>query len=583
MTMKQQEQKNDSANITNADNQITAHHHFVQIRCKNTQETLNINMGSQLSDIFAQLGLKMEYGPIIARVNNREEGLHFRVYKPKDIEFLDLHDSSSIRAYTRTLFFVLNKAAHELWPLCTVVIDIPVSNGYYIDLRLKDDEGKRRDVTPDDVNILRDKMKEIINADIPIHRHESTTEEAIQMFRDSNSLSKVKLLEGLGSLYTTYYDIDGYVDYYYGALLTSTGMLHLFGLEYYYNGLLLRIPSKENPAKLGAFMRQDKMFEIFKEHHRWQEILGMRTVGDLNKAIEKGYANGLIQLGEALQEKKIAQIADEIARRPGIKMVLIAGPSSSGKTTTCKRISVQLAVNGIHPIGISLDDYFLDRDKTPRDENGDYDFEHLHALDIPLLNEQMNALFKGEEVELPRYNFQTGKSELSGKKLRLKGNEILVVEGIHALNPELTANIPDSQLFRIYASALTTILLDNHNYIPTTDNRLLRRIIRDNKYRGVNAKETIRRWPSVRKGENKWIFPYQENADAMFNSAMLFELAVIKSQVEPLLEQVPENCAEHAEAHRLLKFLKYIRPISEAQIPPTSLLREFLGGSSFKY
>jgi len=549
----------------------------IKIRCKNNKKTINISIGSTLSEIFSQSGLQMEYGPISARVNNKVEGLHYRVYKPKDIEFLDLHDSSAIRAYTRTLFFVLNKAAHDLWPGCTVVIDIPVSNGYYIDLRLD------RTVTPDDVNAVRERMKQIIAADIPIHRHEVTTEEAIRMFSETRSFSKVKLLKGLGTLYTTYYDIDGYLDYYYGSLLTSTGQLYLFGLECYFDGLLLRLPSQQDPSKLGAFVRQDKMFEIFKEHHRWQNILGMRTVGDLNEAIEQGHTNQLIQIGEALQEKKIGQIADEIARRPGIKMVLIAGPSSSGKTTTCKRLSIQLAVNGLKPIGISLDDYFLDREQTPLDESGDYDFEHLHALNIPLLNEQMNALLRGEEVELPRYNFQLGRSEMSGKRLQLKGNEVLVVEGIHALNPELTAQIPDSQKFRVYASALTTILLDNHNYIPTTDNRLLRRIIRDFKYRGVSAQETIRRWPSVRKGENRWIFPFQENADAMFNSAMLFELAVIKRQAEPLLEQVPESCVEYAEAYRLRKFLKYIKPISEDQIPPTSLLREFLGGSSFEY
>ncbi len=519
----------------------------------------------------------MEYGPISARVNNKVEGMHYRVYKPKDIEFLDLHNASAIRAYTRTLFFVLNKAAHDLWPDCTVVIDIPVSNGYYVDLRID------RPVTPDDVHAVRERMQQIISQAIPIHRHETTTEDAIRMFRESRSFSKVKLLEGVGSLYTTYYDIDGYADYYYGSLLTNTSQLYLFGLEPYYDGMLLRLPSREDPSKLGAFIRQDKMFEIFKEHHRWQSILGMRTVGDLNNAIDKGYTNGLIQLSEALQEKKIAQIADEIASRKSIKMVLIAGPSSSGKTTTCKRLSVQLGVNGLKPVGISLDDYFLDRDQTPRDENGDFDFEHLHALNIPLLNEQMNALFRGEEVELPRYNFQEGRSEWSGKKLQLKGNEILVLEGIHALNPELTASIPNEQIYRIYASALTTILLDNHNYIPTTDNRLLRRIIRDYKYRGVSAQETIRRWPSVRKGENRWIFPYQENADAMFNSAMLFELAVIKRQAEPLLEQVPENREEYAEAYRLRKFLRYIRPIPEDEIPPTSLLREFLGGSSFEY
>ena len=549
----------------------------IKIRCKNNKKSLNVSIGSNLSDIFSLFGLKMEYGPISARVNNKVEGMHYRVYKPKDIEFLDLHNSSAIRAYTRTLFFVLNKAAHDLWPDCTVVIDIPVSNGYYVDVRLD------RPVTPDDIHELRQRMQQIIDAAIPIHRHETTTEDAIRMFRESRSFSKVKLLEGSGSLYTTYYDIDGYVDYYYGSLLTNTTQLYLFGLEPYYDGMLLRIPSQEDPSKLGAFIRQDKMFEIFKEHHRWQTILGMRTVGDLNDAIVKGRSNQLIQLSEALQEKKIAQIADEIASRKTIKMVLIAGPSSSGKTTTCKRLSVQLAVNGLKPIGISLDDYFLDRDQTPRDESGDYDFEHLHALNIPLLNEQMNALFHGEEVELPRYNFQKGKSEWSGKKLQLKGKEVLVVEGIHALNPELTSQIPDEQIFRVYASALTTILLDNHNYVPTTDNRLLRRIIRDYKYRGVSAQETIRRWPSVRNGENRWIFPFQENADAMFNSAMLFELAVIKSQAEPLLEQVPENCVEHAEAYRLRKFLRYIRPIPEDQIPPTSLLREFLGGSSFEY
>ena len=555
----------------------------IKIRCKNNKKTLNISIGSTLSEIFSLSGLKMEYGPVSARVNNKVEGMHYRVYKPKDIEFLDLHAASAVRAYTRTLFFILSKAAHDLWPGCRVVIDIPISNGYFVNIERIEEQGGKIEVTPDDVHALRQRMQQIIDADIPIHRHEATTEEAIQMFSEAGYKSKVKLLEGSGRLYTTYYDIDGYNDYYYGSLLTSTGQIHLFGLEYYFDGILLRIPSREDPSKLGAFIRQDKMFEIFKEHHRWQGILGMRTVGDLNSAIQKGHANQLIQLGEALQEKKIARIADEIASRKSVRVVFIAGPSSSGKTTTCKRLSIQLAVNGIHPIGISLDDYFLDREQTPLDINGDYDFEHLHALNIPLLNEQLNALFRGDEVELPRYNFQTGRSEKSGRKLQLKGNEMLIIEGIHALNPELTAQVPQENIFRVYASALTTILLDNHNYIPTTDNRLLRRIIRDHKYRGVDALGSIRRWASVRRGENKWIFPFQENADAMFNSAMLFELAVIKNQAEPLLEQVPENCEEFAEAYRLLKFLKYIRPIPEDQIPPTSLLREFLGGSSFEY
>ena len=544
--------------------------------------TIEVPMGATLEEAYELSGLTLEHGPISARVNNKVEGMHYRIYNQKEVEFLDVTTPSGIRAYTRTLFFILCKAAHELFDKpdgtpCKVVIDIPISNGYYVDLQIG------RPVTPDDVAELRQKMHEIINAAIPIHRHETTTEEAIEMFKKEGSFSKVKLLQSTGRLFTTYYDIDGYKDYFYGSLLTNTKQIYLFGVEYYFDSLLLRIPSREDPSKLGAFFRQDKMFGIFKEHHRWQDIMQMRTIGDLNEVIGKGRFRHLIQVSEALQEKKIAQIADTITHMKGIKLVLIAGPSSSGKTTTCKRLMVQLAVNGIKPIGISLDDYFLDREQTPLDEKGDYDFEHLHALNIPLLNEQMNALFRGEEVELPRYDFQSGKSKKSGRKLQLKGKEIMVVEGIHALNPELTAHIPEEQIFRVYASALTTILLDNHNYVPTTDNRLLRRIIRDYKYRGVNARETIRRWPSVRAGENKWIFPFQENADAMFNSAMLFELAVIKRQAEPLLEEVPENCPEYAEAYRLLKFLRYIRPIPEDQIPPTSLLREFLGGSSFEY
>ena len=549
----------------------------ISIHVRNIDKTIEVPMGSTLEEIYEMTGMKMAYGPISARVNNKVEGMHYRAYKQKEVEFLDITSSSGSRAYTRTLFFVLCKAAHDLFKPCKVAIDIPVSNGYYVNLQIG------RPVTLDDAGAIRRRMQEIIDAATPIHRHETTTEEAIALFDSLHNRSKVKLLKSTGTLFTTYYDIDGYLDYYYGSLLTNTKQIYLFGLEKYYDGLLLRLPSREHPSELGEMTHQDKMFGIFKEHHQWQDILGLRTIGDLNEVISKGYAPQLIQVSEALQEKKIGKIADEIAQRKGIKLVLIAGPSSSGKTTTCKRLSVQLAVNGIKPIGISLDDYFLDRDKTPLDEKGDYDFEHLHALNLPLFNEQLNALFKGEEVELPRYDFPTGKSLMSGKKLKLHDDNILVVEGIHALNPELTAQIPNEQIFRVYASALTTILLDNHNYIPTTDNRLLRRIIRDHKYRGVSAKDTIHRWPSVRAGENKWIFPYQENADAMFNTAMLFELAVIKIQAEPLLQQVPENCEEHAEAYRLLKFLHYIKPIPDTQIPPTSLLREFLGGSSFEY
>ena len=549
----------------------------VQILIKNNGQTIEVPMGAQLEEVYQLSGLQMEHGPISAHVNNKVEGMHYRVYKQKEVEFLDITSASGSRAYTRTLFFVLCKVAHELFDPCKVAIDIPVSNGYYVNLNIG------RPVTLDDVGAIRRRMQEVVDAAMPIHRHETTTEEAITLFDSLHNHSKVKLLRSTGRIFTTYYDIDGYVDYYYGSLLTNTKQLYLFGVEKYYDGLLLRLPSREHPNELGEMTHQDKMFGIFKEHHQWQDILGLRTVGDLNDVIQQGHYSTLIQISEALQEKKMAQIADEITRRKGTKLVLIAGPSSSGKTTTCKRLSVQLAVNGIRPVNISLDDYFVDRENTPRDEKGDYDYEHLHALNLPLFNEQLAALFRGEEVELPRYDFQTGTSGRSGKKLRLGKNEILVVEGIHALNPELTAQIPNEQIYRVYASALTTILLDKHNYIPTTDNRLLRRIIRDHKYRGVSAKETIRRWPSVRAGENKWIFPFQENADAMFNTAMLFELAVIKCQAEPLLEEVPENCPEYAEAYRLRKFLSYIRPIPETQIPPTSLLREFLGGSSFKY
>ena len=549
----------------------------IKIHVCNNDKTVEVPLGANLEEVYQQSGLNMKYGPISAHVNNKVEGMHFRIYKQKEVEFLDITSASGSRAYTRSLFFVLCKAVHDLFNPCKVAIDIPVSNGYYVNLNIG------RPVTLDDAGAIRRRMQEIIDAALPIHRHETTTEEAIQLFDSLHNRSKVKLLKSTGRIFTTYYNIDGYMDYYYGSLLTNTSQLYLFGLEKYYDGLLLRLPSRDHPDELGEMTHQDKMFGIFKEHHQWQDILGLRTIGDLNDAISQGYSPQLIMVAEALQEKKISRIADEIARRKGVKLVLIAGPSSSGKTTTCKRLSVQLAVNSIKPVAISLDDYFLDRDKTPRDEKGDYDFEHLHALNLPLLNEQLTALFNGEEVELPRYDFPTGTSQKCGRKLRLKENEILVVEGIHALNPELTSQIPEEQIFRVYASALTTILLDNHNYIPTTDNRLLRRIIRDHKYRAVTAQETIRRWPSVRAGENKWIFPFQENADAMFNTAMLFELAVIKGQAEPLLEQVPENCPEHAEAYRLLKFLRYIKPIPDTQIPPTSLIREFLGGSSFQY
>ena len=547
------------------------------IRCKNNKKVLKVNVGSTLSEVFSASELKMDHGPVCARVNNKVQGMHYRLYNDKDVEFLDMRSGSGSRTYTRTLFFICCKAINDLYGNVEVRIDIPVSKGYYVHVKLG------RDITADDVARIRCRMQEIIDADTPIRRRMVTAEEAIRLFSEKGDMSKVKLLKGQGKLYTVYYQIDDFIDYFYGALLTSTSEVYLFDLVGYSDGMLLRVPSREDPGQLCPMPRQQKMFDVFKEHHEWQNIIGLRTVGDLNDAVDKGFATDIINVNEALQEKKIARIADQIAARHDVKLVLLAGPSSSGKTTTCKRLSIQLLTCGLKPLQISLDDYFIDRDKTPLDANGEYDYESIHALNIALINEQFNALFRGEEIELPRYNFQAGKSEKSGKRLKLGPNDIVVVEGIHALNPELTAQIPEQQKFRVYVSALTTILLDEHNYIPTTDNRLLRRIIRDYKYRGVSAQESIHRWPSVRAGEERWIFPYQENADAMFNSAMLYELAVIKQQAEPLLEQVPENCEEYAEAHRLLKFLRYFHAISYRQLAPTSLLREFLGGSSFKY
>lgn len=549
----------------------------VKIRCKNNGETKEIAIGSTLKEAYEAFGLSMEFGPINATVNNRTEGLNYRLYHNKDVEYFDLHSATGERCYMRTLFFVLCKSVHDLYPDSKVVIDIPVSNGYYCNLMLG------HDVTETDVTRIRERMRQLIDAKLPIRRYEVPTEEAVRIFSSRGDKAKAKLLRSTGKLYTTYYEIDDYVDNFYGSLLINTSQLTLFGLEKYFDGALLRLPSRQNPAELGALIRQDKMFDIFKEQHRWNRILGVSTVGDFNEAVRSGQTTGLINVSEALQEKKIASIAEQIAHRQSTRVVLIAGPSSSGKTTFCKRLSIQLVTCGIKPIQISLDDYFVDRHLTPKDENGEYDYESVHALNIPLLNEQLQQLFEGKTIELPKYNFQTGKSEKSGKRLQLDDNQVLVLEGIHALNPELTAQIPQEQKFHIYISALTTILLDDHNYIRTTDNRLLRRIIRDYKYRGVNAQETIHRWPSVRAGENKWIFPYQENADVMFNTAMLFELAVIKQQAEPLLDLVPENCPEYAEAYRLRTFLDYIQPIPNRALPPTSLLREFLGGSSFKY
>ncbi len=554
---------------------------MLQIYCKNNNNYKEFPMGSSLLDIYRGMDLDFPYPVVSAKVNNRSEGLDFRVYRNKDVEFLDVRDSSGMRTYVRSLCFVLYKAVCDLFPGSKLYVEHPVSKGYFCNIRIG------RPVMQRDVTAIKKRMQEIIDADIRYVRTECHTEKAIEIFTERGMKDKVKLLETSGSLYTYYYTLDETIDYYYGNLLPSTGFIYLFDLVKYYDGILLRIPNKTNPLVIEEVIKQKKMLDVFKEHVRWNYILGLNNVGDFNIACESGEATNLINVAEALQEKKIAQIADTIHDRcqngNRVRLVLISGPSSSGKTTFSKRLSVQLMTNGIRPHSVSLDNYFVERELTPRDENGEYDYESLYALDLELFNKHLSYLLQGEEVELPRFNFATGSREYKGDKLKLDHNSILILEGIHALNPDLTAKISKDKKFMIYVSALTTMSLDDHNWIPTTDNRLLRRIIRDFKYRGYSAQETISRWQSVRAGEDKWIFPYQENADVMFNSALLFEFAVLRHYAEPILTSVPRNCPEYSEAYRLLKFIKFFIPIQDKEIPPTSLLREFLGGSSFKY
>lgn len=554
---------------------------MLQIYCKNKNLTKEFPEGSSLLDIYEGFNLEMPYGPVSAKVNNKVESLDFRVYYNKDVEFLDITTTSGMRTYVRSLCFILVRAVEELYPDGTVSLEYPVSKGYFCNLHIG------RPVELDDVQRIKQKMHEIIEANLPFLRTEAHTDDVINLFLQRGMMDKVKLLKTSGQLYTCYYRLGDTVDYYYGSLVPSTGYIHLFDIAKYYDGLLLRIPSRENPGKLEEVIKQEKMLEVFQEYHRWNRIMGISTVGDFNVACNEGHATDLINLSEALQEKKISRIADEITNRnqngERVKLVLISGPSSSGKTTFSKRLSIQLMANGLKPYPISLDDYFVDREKTPLDANGKHDFESLYALDLPFFESQLSDLLAGKEVELPRFNFTTGKREMTGNKLRIDDHMILILEGIHALNPALTPNISAANKFKIYVSALTTIQLDYHNYIPTTDNRLLRRIIRDYKYRNYSAEETIARWGSVRAGEDKWIFPYQEYADAMFNSALLFELAVLKDYVEPILRKVPNNSPEYSEAHRLLRFLSYFVSVRDKELPPTSLLREFLGGSSFRY
>ena len=548
----------------------------LRIRCRNTGKKISVPFGSSLYDVFDLANFHMDYGPVAALVNNKVQGMNYRFYNNKDVEFLSLSSPSGMRTYTRTLFFILAKAVEDTFPDAKLLIGGSVFRGYYCELRID------RPVEEDDAFRIKRRMQEIIDADMPIRRIQCPIEEAIELFEKHGMTSKVQLLESQDSLYTDYYRLGDTIDYFYSCLLTRTSQVHLFDLVKYYDGLLLRTPSRKEPWRLEEKEEQPKMLGVIREHHRWQDILGVRTAGEFNNAVQAGHATDLINVSEALQVKKLSDITDEITKC-GARMVLLAGPSSSGKTTTAKRLATLLMACGLRPHIISTDDYFVNRVDTPKDANGEYDFECIEAVDTAFFNQQMNALLEGEEVELPRYDFRIGERVFEGRRLRIDSDDIILLEGNHALNPILTCQIPDEQKFRIYVSTLTTIQLDDHNYIPTADIRLLRRILRDYRYRGFSAVETIKRCPSVTAGEEKWIFPFQGLADATFNSALLYEIGVIRDQVAPILEQVPERAVEYAEATRLRKFLAYFRGIPGDQVPPTSLLREFAGGSSFKY
>lgn len=551
----------------------------VQVHCINTNEKKDVPMGSSLEELIEVFGVKMPHLIANAKVNNKTESLAYRIYRPKRIEYVDISNSSAMRTYVRSLCFILAKAVDDLFPDAQIFIEHSVSNGYYFQIDAGQIIGKEQ------LDNIRKRMHEIVDANIPFESIEDETTDVVKLFRKHRMEDKALLLETSDFLYAHYFRLGNYIDYYYGCIVPSTGYIKLFDIHQYNGGFLLQVPSRTEPEQLAPIVKQEKLLNVYREHLKFLKISDLNNVGDLNKAKINGRISDVIQISEAYQAKQIGEIAAQIRQKydEGVRLILISGPSSSGKTTFRKRLEVELFVEMLKPIGLSLDDYFVERDKTPLDESGEKDYESLYALDLDLFEENLLALMNGNEVELPSYNFVSGKREFKGNRLKMGTNNILIVEGIHALNPELTERIPAINKFMIYVSALTSISLDNHNWIPAADNRLLRRIVRDYRYRGYSAIETISRWESVRRGEEKWIFPYQENADVMFNSAMIYELAAIRRHVEPILQQVPKTDPEYAEAYRLLKFLSYFNYITDRELPPTSLLREFLGGSSFRY
>lgn len=559
---------------------------MLQIRCKNIHVTRDFPEGTSLLEVYRAFApeLQSSYPVVSAKVNNASQGLKFRLYQNRDVEFLDASTGSGNRVYVRSLCFVLYKATTDVFPGSKLFIEHSLSRGYYCNFKKKEAEG----LTNEDVNRIKQRMQEIVDADMPFHRFEATTEEAIHIFRERGFSDKVKLLETSGQIYTDYYMLDDTVDYYYGPLVPSTGYLKVWDLEAFQEGLLLRVPDKANPTRVAPHINQPKTFAMFSEKVKWDIIMRHSNAGDVNKAILKGHGSEMIQVSEALQEKKIVKIAEDIdarfhAKENPVRLVLITGPSSSGKTTFCKRLSIQLLACGVRPISFSTDDYFVNRVDTPLLPDGNYDFDNIKAVDCDLLTDHITRLMAGERVEVPEYNFVTGKREYNGKRLKLQADSILIIEGIHALNPLLTARIADSMKYKIFVSALTNVSLDDHNWIPTQDNRLLRRIIRDYNKGAFTAQETISHWPNVCDAEERWITPFQETADVMFNSALNIEFAVLRTHAEIILTSVPKNCPEYSEAHRLLKFIHYFIPISDKEIPPTSIMREFVGGSVFKY